>query len=465
MLDFLPLDKNVNVIKDYLPLYGGVFCDFSLGVKYMWRNNFVIEYAFFDDTLILKESCKDYENAFYYPVGKNPSGALEEIEKYCQATNKKLMFCCVDNLTASALSRRYSVVKVANDRDWSDYIYDANSFKAFSGRKYSGQRNHINKFKKLYPDSEFVVATKKDIPELCKFVSDTLLRLEFSVWSEKAEADNLLDYVSNMFNLNQLCGFVRVNGKIIAVSVGEIIGDSLIVHVEKADKSYEGVYPFLANSFAKTFANGVNFINREEDCGDMGLRISKLQYQPVEVREKNTVTVKTCISLINEKVELLTERVKISAIKEEDKLDYYNLYTNDSLNKYWGYDYKEDLKNELPTPEYFYAFQQKLKESGEEFDFAVRLNEKMIGEIALYGFDYFGGAEIGFRLTQQYQNNGYATESVKAVINYFFTELKGKLIKSRCYKQNDASKKLIERLGFVYKNQSSTHYFFELKKQ
>lgn len=40
-------------------------------------------------------------------------------------------------------------------RVWRDYIYAAEDLRDFAGRRYSGQRNHINKFRKLYPDAVF----------------------------------------------------------------------------------------------------------------------------------------------------------------------------------------------------------------------------------------------------------------------------------------------------------------------
>ena len=89
-----------------------------------------------------------------------------------------------------------------------------------------------------------------------------------------------------------LGGVLLVEGRIVGFSLGEIIGDTLFTHIEKADRDYEGCYQMLVAQFAQQFAGeGVAFINREDDTGDLGLRTSKLSYHPVALLEKYTVTV------------------------------------------------------------------------------------------------------------------------------------------------------------------------------
>ena len=89
----------------------------------------------------------------------------------------------------------------------------------------------------------------------------------------------------------------------------------------------------------------------------------------------------------------------------------------------------------------------------------------MIGEIPVYNFDHFGGAEVGFRLFKEYQGKGYAQESVGAVMHYFFNTLNGKTLKTRCYKQNLKSHALITRLGFTKISENETHYFFQKTRE
>ena len=82
-------------------------------------------------------------------------------------------------------------------------------------------------------------------------------------------------------------GLLKTDGRTVGLSIGEILGDTLFVHVEKSLKDVNGAYPMLVREFARAFAGeGVNYINREEDDGNEGLRTSKLSYHPVKLLEK-----------------------------------------------------------------------------------------------------------------------------------------------------------------------------------
>ena len=207
MLEFKPLGKEVNFLKEYFEQSTIAFCDISLGVRFMWREDFVIEYAIFNHTLIMKESSMDYENAFYYPMGKDVEGALEEIENYCIKNNLPLKFCCIDNKVVAKLSERYNSITVSNDRNWSDYIYDAEKFKTFSGKKYSGQRNHVNKFRKTYPDYVVSKITPQDLPDIKEFIWRYEAENDFSLWSAREELRKMEEYLDNIFKKIRIFDF------------------------------------------------------------------------------------------------------------------------------------------------------------------------------------------------------------------------------------------------------------------
>ena len=452
----------MDMLRPFIKRYGGVFNDFTLGTRYMWDDEFGIEYAVVDNTLIMRETFSTH-SAFYYPVGDNPDKALAEIEEWAAKKGKTtLAFGGLTQEQAEKLSKRYGGVKYDYSRDWCDYIYPAEQFITYAGKKLAGQRNHVNKFKKTYPDYKVNFITPKDLPAIKAFLHEYEKENDF-IGLAKEEEPRVYALLDNMDYLEQFGIFITVGGKIVSLSVGERQGEVLYVHVEKGLKEYEGVYPTTAQEFAKAFAgDGVKLINREEDCGDLGLRTSKTQYHPSEIAPKYYLRAPLSFSLVAPFHNIATKRLTVTDIKVSDKEVYATLYKDDELNKYYGYDYREDLEGKTPDGDYFFAFMQKLKRKKEEYSVAVRKDGKMIGEIVLYNFGYAKDMEIGFRFFKEYQGKGYAFESVKAVIDYAFKSGVKKII-CKHFKENVRSEKLITKLGFTRLAYNDTHKFYIMK--
>ena len=301
------------------------------------------------------------------------------------------------------------------------------------------------------------------MPRLKAFLKEYENENELSGWAadEQPRVYSLLD---NMEYLNQFGIYLTANGKIVSLSIGETIGETLFVHVEKGLKEYDGVYPTTAQEFAKKFAGeNVKYINREEDCGDMGLRVSKTQYHPLSIKEKYYFTVQSAFYSIEPPVLIETARLTITDIFIEDKEVYAKLYTDEKINEFYGYDYKKDLGENAPNGDYFFRFFTALKAKKEEYSLAVRLDGKMIGEIVFYNFGFNKDAEIGFRFFSEYQGKGYAAESVGSAIEHAFSNGLNKLV-CRHFKENARSEKLILKLGFIFTREDETHKYYELTK-
>ncbi len=90
-------------------------------------------------------------------------------------------------------------------------------------------------------------------------------------------------------------GVLRVDGRVAAFTYGsELTPEMFCTHIEKADASYEGVFPMINRCFARALAaRGYKYVNREEDMGLAGLRRSKMSYHPVAMQEKMTVAALT----------------------------------------------------------------------------------------------------------------------------------------------------------------------------
>ena len=128
------------------------------------------------------------------------------------------------------------------------------------------------------------------------------------------------------------------------------------------------------------------------------------------------VSIKNECSLIDEIPELVGERVKLNALNENDKDAYFRLSTDKNINKYWGYNYIEDIKN--PDTSYFLNQSRLEFLNGISLSFAIRCEEELVGEAVLYAFDGMGNAEVAIRLFEEYQGRGLASETLSLLLDY-----------------------------------------------
>ncbi len=461
MLKFKKLNaKSIKKIQKYTVNSKYPLCDYSGGVIFTWYTSYNPTFTVFDDTLILKFGENGNER-FMLPLGKNFDGALLEIEKYALEKEEPLVFICVDDDSLKRLSEKFNGnIECSYNRNFSDYIYDIEEMKTFSGKKFSGQRNHINAFKKLYPSYEYKKITRKDIPRIHAFLKEYDKQYPKKRKMEKRELEFTYKFVDFLFKSQMFGGYIEYNGEIVSISIGEYVGDMLVIHIEKALLKYRGAYPLTYNEFVKNnYKEGVLWVNRQDDSGDAGLRISKTQYKPVRLENKNFVTVKSPMPITKKPV-LKGERVLLNAIKKDDAISYYKLNVQKANNKWWGYDYKKH--NPSPSIEYFYKMQKRDFKNGANTCLAIRDKKSgiMMGEVILYKFSYQNTVEIGIRLFKKYQGKGYAKESLDLIISYVKKKLNLIPI-MKCYKKNLPSKKLIEKCGFTLVKENEKFYYFK----
>lgn len=279
MITFKALEKNdFNLVNKYLLLDKTRSCEKTGGALMMWRDFYKIEWAIFDETLIIKYN--NEETSFYLlPIGKNVEGAIKELGNATYTSVCKEDFYKIVDENAEIIPVRENF----------DYIYDAEAFRTFAGKRLHSKRNFINRFKATHK-YEFVFDSNKD--ELVNFFTEIDKKQPHLDETGRAELDETIDLINNRELFKLHTGAIRVDGKIISATVGAQIHDTLYVHVEKADKDYIGSYPMIASEFAKAFPDAL-YINREDDLGEQGLRQSKLSYKPLYLLEKHTI-IKHC---------------------------------------------------------------------------------------------------------------------------------------------------------------------------
>lgn len=278
--------RDFDTLRGALENYREGICDFSAGNLVFWRDYYDTSFYLAEDGFAIRFG--DIDGEVGYWCGDNEELAKRIIVR----EGGHAHFCCLSEREKSFFEQKFNCRDVIFSDDWNDYIYNSEEIRSLTGKKFSGQRNHINKFKKLYPDYSFSEITEKDVPDIIDFTSRYFDSLHYE---DKELAEYEEKYIAELMSELDACpqrsGVLRVEGKVVAFSVGEIVGDQLIIHIEKADTSYLGAYPMIVQLFAKLHATSVRFINREEDCGVPGLRTSKLSYHPCSLIRKYSMIV------------------------------------------------------------------------------------------------------------------------------------------------------------------------------
>lgn len=291
MLNFeLITADNIMKTAEYFKYKISRTSDYTVGAMFMWRDFYETHYAIQDDMLFYKVKFIDH-TAFTLPTGGGSlAKAMEALREYCQANQLPLIFCTIPKEAFTTLTEEYhgEAPCCTPNRDWADYLYLAEDLANMAGRRYSGQRNHINKFKKLYPDYSYQRITADSMPRIIDFLLD--FQKNHGKESDLAQEElrralELLGYYEK-FNLKG--GFIEVGGTIVSIGIGEVVNDTLYCHIEKGNREYEGSYQMIVKEFSNDIYTNhhIQYINREDDVGDEGLRTSKLSYHPVELLDK-----------------------------------------------------------------------------------------------------------------------------------------------------------------------------------
>ena len=228
------------------------------------------------------------------PVCRNKEDlpkAVKMLEEYADSNGLPMRICLVpESMVDEIKSLLGENSETITDDAWSDYIYNAEAFASLSGRKYNGQRNHINKFKKLYEGFVFSEISDENVDRVKTFAATFCQGNNDYEDMRDIEACAVVELFDYYKDAGMCGGIIEHNGKILALAIGYKIGDILYQHIEKALPSIEGSYQIIAQQFALHFASDCKYINREEDEGVEGLRRAKMANHPEFLIKKYVVS-------------------------------------------------------------------------------------------------------------------------------------------------------------------------------
>lgn len=293
-LNFQPITISaMEHIMPFLELENGRTTDYSYLGMLMWTDRFDYQYEIVENTLFIKGRLEDDRRcvAFSLPLGDmNSERWMATLRNYCHQQRIKLRFSAIPE-HAVPIIQKYLPTQVHELTQWADYIYDAKTLSSLSGKKMGKKRNHVNKFMKLFSDKfHFRPITPDDIPQLLKFMDHIAVEADNneSANSERELTRTVLEIYSEIAD-NVEGAILTVNDEICAFTIGDIKGDTLYIHIEKALREFDGAAETINKLFAEAMTQkypNLKYINREDDAGDPGLRKSKQSYYPIKLLSK-----------------------------------------------------------------------------------------------------------------------------------------------------------------------------------
>ncbi len=287
-MDFKPLTLNEKqLFLNYYQHSPTSTCFLSFVNLFMWRNFENVRYTLIDGEPLVSGGGFEGRTVYFMLPQTNAESMKKVMDALFSEYGKEFRLFCLTEAQTKLLEELYpEQFSFSHDRDNDNYCYDTQSLISLSGKKLHAKRNHINKFQSLY-QWEYVSLDKETAQECIETAihwcqqknceQDTMLH---------NEVKGCIEALKNMDALQLKGGAIRIDGNIVAFSLGERLNDDMaLIHIEKANPDFAGSYAVINNEFAKRECADTKWINREEDMGLEGLRKAKLSYRPAFLLE------------------------------------------------------------------------------------------------------------------------------------------------------------------------------------
>lgn len=262
-------------------------CDYNFTNLFLWSQGEDLHYKIENNVLIIQGTFikGDY---YFMPIPKDESaiGIMKDIIKDLLQNNKKIV------LVPEEWKEKLEDTFIFEERrDSYDYIYSIESLAYLKGRKYAKKKNRMHNFMKSYNYS-YEPVTSENVGEVIDFQTNWCHDKECEIIPVlRNENMGILNLLHNFDKLEVKGGILRVEGKIVAYTLGEAISDEyVVIHIEKGLNDYTGSYQMINMTFLEKEFTDYKYVNREDDFGDEGLREAKESYHPLKLLKKYEIT-------------------------------------------------------------------------------------------------------------------------------------------------------------------------------
>ncbi|MGD9974596.1 MAG: DUF2156 domain-containing protein [Desulfatirhabdiaceae bacterium] len=262
--------------------------DYSFINIWGWADIYGLQWAWESERVWIRQEIP--EPAFWAPVGAWQDVDWQKI--LAETISNQATFIRIpetlSNIWKNQLGDQLTIE--ASRGHW-DYLYSLLDLKELSGNRYHKKKNLLNQFVNNY--SYEYQALGPDILDQARS-----MQTDWCVWRDCESHDVLAGenrVIAAVFdNWDDLDGVMggalRVGGGLVAYTVAEIFDDNtVVIHFEKGNTDYKGIYQAINQIFLSHLPEGIEWVNREQDLEDEGLRKAKMSYHPREFIRKDRI--------------------------------------------------------------------------------------------------------------------------------------------------------------------------------
>lgn len=262
-------------------------CEFAFANVYMWSHVYDTRLAEFEGYVVARNIGRTHHH-FLYPVGgQDLQAVLNACVAEAEADGREPMFYSIPERELGRIEALFpGRFRFTESRDDQDYLYLSQELAQLPGKPFQKKRNHVSRFSKEHPGFRFEPITPENLPQVRAFNSQWAQRYgeDAGLAREKQAIEMVFDHY---FELGLVGGLLSTGDGPVAYCYGSRInGRVLGTHVEKAWHDVNGAYAMINREYARAFGGPYQYINREEDLGEEGLRKAKLSYNPARMEKK-----------------------------------------------------------------------------------------------------------------------------------------------------------------------------------
>lgn len=144
---------------------------------------------------------------------------------------------------------------------------------------------------------------------------------------------------------------------------------------------------------------------------------------------------------------LKTERLTLRWFDERDAAAQFEIFSDTAVTRYWSHaSWSKPAEAAAWIAKTLQAYSDC---TGLRFAVELAATGELIGNANLYGFsEQNRRCELGYALASAHWGKGYASEAVRAVLDYGFRELGLNRVEADIDTRNAGSAAVLERLGF-----------------